>query len=58
MWSLLLIAIHITNPNDIPGRVELLFSDKESCEKVLSTMTYQLKFHRFKVTGECKLKQF
>ena len=58
MWLMILIAVHGTNPKDQPGRIELLFNDQKTCEQVLSTMRYDLKFKSFKVEGECIKKQF
>jgi hypothetical protein len=54
---MILIAVHMNNPKDQPGRVELLFQDQKTCEQVLSTMKYDLKFKSFKVEGLCQ-KQF
>lgn len=54
MWLMILIAVHTTNPQDQPGRIELVFPNQLSCEQVLATMKYELKFKTFKVTGECK----
>lgn len=57
MWILILIAVHVNNPNDIPGKIEILFSSQQSCEYALSTMKWQLKFDSFKVIGKCQ-KQY
>ena len=54
MWILILIAMHINNPNDQPGRVELEFKDRASCEFALASMKWELKFKNFKVEGECR----
>jgi hypothetical protein len=54
MWLLILIAVNMNNSKDQPGRVELTFQDQKTCEQVLSTMRYDLKFKSFKVEGECK----
>lgn len=54
MWLLILIAIHINDPTDQPGRVEIQFPDQKSCQQALSTMKWQLKFKSFKVVGECQ----
>jgi hypothetical protein len=43
----------MNNPNDIPGRIELVFQEKEICEHALQSMTYQLKFNQFKIEGRC-----
>jgi hypothetical protein len=57
MWLLILIAIHVNDPTDQPGRVELQFADQKTCEQVLSTMKWQLKFKSFKVEGKCIKQQ-
>lgn len=54
MWLMILIAVHLNDPKDIPGRVTLQFQTQQQCEQVLSTMSYWLKFESFKVVGECK----
>jgi hypothetical protein len=54
MWTLLLIAVHMKNPNDIPGRINLQFQTQQQCEQVLQSMTYWLKFDNFKVEGKCQ----
>jgi hypothetical protein len=53
MWILILIAVHINNPNDQPGRIELVFPNQISCEQSLQSMTYWLKFNQFKINGRC-----
>lgn len=50
---MILIAVHVTDPKDIPGRINLQFQTQADCEQVLSTMTYKLKFENFKVEGKC-----
>lgn len=54
MWTLILIAVHINNPSDIPGRINLQFQSQQQCEQVLQSMTYWLKFEKFKVEGKCQ----
>jgi hypothetical protein len=54
MWLMILIAVHTTNPQDQPGRIELVFPNQISCEQALATMRYDLKFKTFKVTGQCQ----
>jgi hypothetical protein len=56
MWMMILLAVHINNPTDVPGKITLEFEKQEQCEKVLSTMTYWLKFESFKVEGRCEKK--
>jgi hypothetical protein len=54
MWILILIAVHVNNPQDVPGRIELAFKDQMSCEIALASMKWQLKFNSFKVEGKCQ----
>jgi hypothetical protein len=51
---LILIAMHINNPRDIPARVQILFDSQSACEAARDNMTYWIKFDNFKVVGECK----
>ena len=54
MWMLILIAVHIKNPADIPGRVTMEFATQEACERALSSLDYWLKFSSFRVEGRCE----
>ena len=54
MWILILIAVHINNPEDIPGRVTIKFDTEQQCQRAKSSMEYWLKFDKFKVVSECK----
>ena len=54
MWLLILLAVKIGDPADVPGRVTLEFPTEQACQASLKTMTYWLKFDSFKVTGACK----
>jgi hypothetical protein len=54
MWVLVLLAIHVSDPSDVPGRIRLEFRTEEACRTALNSMTYQLKFDRFKITGSCE----
>jgi hypothetical protein len=56
-WLLILIAVHIKNPADIPARVMFEFDSKEQCEKSLSSMEYWVKFESFKLDGKCIVKK-
>lgn len=57
MWMLLLIAVHVNNPADVPGRVTMEFPTEEACRASLKSMTFWLKFDSFKVTGKCEKKR-
>jgi hypothetical protein len=54
MWILLLIAVHINNPNDIPARIQIPFESSAACEYAKANVSYWIKFDQFKVTSECK----
>lgn len=55
-WILLLLAININNPRDIPGRISVEFSSQESCISVARTLQYELKFKNFKIEAQCVKK--
>jgi len=54
MWLLILVAVHMNNPQDQPGKIELTFKDQLSCEFALASMKFELKFKNFKVEGKCQ----
>ena len=56
MWLLMIIAVHANNPQDVPGKIEIVFKDQISCEQSLQSMTYWLKFNQFKIEGKCVKK--
>jgi hypothetical protein len=53
MWILIMIAVHVTNPNDQPGKVQLQFETEKSCVEALQSIQYELKFKQFRVEGKC-----
>jgi hypothetical protein len=53
---MILIAVHLNDPKDVPARVMLEFTDQVACETVLKSLTYQVKFESFKVEGKCVKK--
>ena len=54
MWVLIILAIHVNDPEDIPGKVQLQFQSLQECQQAQSTISYNLKFKSFKVISECK----
>jgi hypothetical protein len=58
MYWLIIIAVHINDPTDIPGRVELAFHDQQSCLYALNNMKWNLKFKSFKVEATCEKRQY
>lgn len=53
MWTLLLIAVHVNNPSDQPGRIELDMPDRQACQAAADSMRYWLKFSQFRVQAQC-----
>lgn len=53
-WTLIILAININNPADIPGKVFIQFETEQQCIKAKETTKYWLKFDSFKVITECK----
>jgi hypothetical protein len=53
---LILLAVHVNNPQDIPGRIMIQFQTQKECEAAQATVTSWLKFDSFKVTTECVRK--
>ena len=53
MWILLLLAVNVNDPTDIPGRATIQFRSQQECEQARATVTSWLKFESFKVTAEC-----
>ena len=54
MWILLILAVHVNNSDDIPGRVSIKFETEQQCLKAKQTLEYKLKFDNFKVVSECR----
>jgi hypothetical protein len=53
MWLLIILAVNINNPADIPGKVSIEFITERACESARATVQYQLKFDNFKITTQC-----
>lgn len=56
MWVLILLAVHINNPNDIPGIIKIEFNELKECERAAASLHYWLKFESFKITAQCQKK--
>jgi hypothetical protein len=54
MWVLLILAVNINNPSDVPGRVSIRFETEQQCLRAKSSIEYKLKFDSFKIISECK----
>jgi hypothetical protein len=56
-WILLIMAVHVNDPRDVPGRVEIRMPSQQICEQTLETLKYEMKFKSFKVEGQCLKKE-
>ena len=57
MWILLITAMHSSNPDDTPAKIYLEFDNQQQCEKVADSMTYEIKYKRYKLEPKCYLKK-
>jgi hypothetical protein len=48
-----MVAVHVNNPTDQPGKIELQFETEKNCVETLKTLRYELKFKQFRVEGKC-----
>lgn len=53
-WFLILLAVNINNPNDIPGKLSIELQSKEECVRLSNNMQYWLKFDSFKIIAQCQ----
>lgn len=56
MWLLILTAVNINNPADVPGKVTIEFPSQEACVRSLVTVDAWLKFRNFRVEAQCQKK--
>jgi len=56
MWLLVILAININNPQDIPAKIVLEMPSIHECEQILDTMKYTIKYSSYKVEGSCQRK--
>ena len=56
MWLMILIAVHVNDPKDIPARVTLEFANQAACEQAQQSLQYWVKFDSFKVEAKCAKK--
>jgi hypothetical protein len=57
IWLLLITAVHLNNPNDIPARMSIEFNSLQSCEQAKDSVKYWIKFKQFKLEITCKESQ-
>lgn len=53
MWLMILMAVHINDPRDVPAKMTLEFPDQQTCEQSAKSMTYWVKFESFKIDVKC-----
>lgn len=53
---MILIAVHVNNPKDIPAKIEMQFADQASCERSRQSMSYWVKFEDFRIESKCVKK--
>jgi hypothetical protein len=56
MWLMILIAVSISDPRDVPARITLEFVDQATCEQSRQSMQYWTKFESFKIEAKCQKK--
>lgn len=57
MWTLLIIAVHVNDPNDIPARLTMQFPSEHECQAAANSLEYDLKFKQFKLEATCSQKK-
>ena len=54
MWLLILLAVNINNPQDVPGRISVEFATEQACESARASVKYWFKFEGFKTQALCQ----
>jgi len=54
MWLLIILAVNINNPKDVPGRMTIEFVTEQACVQAQQSVKYWLKFDSFKITTSCQ----
>mgnify|MGYP003342349911 CR=1 FL=1 len=54
MWILIILAVHVNDPSDIPGKVNLEFKTLEECENTRKSVDWWIKFKSYKVETLCQ----
>ena len=56
-WVLILIAVKIGDPTNVPATIVLDMPSAHVCEQVLDSMRYNIKYSSYRIEGRCQ-KQF
>jgi hypothetical protein len=54
MWLLIILAVNINNPKDVPGRLTIEFPSESACVQAQQSVKYWLKFDNFGITTQCQ----
>jgi len=54
MWTLIILAVSLNDPMDIPGRVTLNFDTEVACKSAQATIDYKMKFKNYKIISVCQ----
>jgi len=54
MWLLIILAVNINNPKDVPGRLTIEFPSESACVQAQQSVKYWLKFDNFRITTSCQ----
>ena len=54
MWLLIILAVNINNPKDVPGRMTIEFANEAACVHAQHSVKYWLKFDSFRITTSCQ----
>jgi len=57
MWLLIIIAVHVNDPQDRPARLQMTFPTEQQCLEAAKTVDYELKFKQFKLETQCLKKK-
>lgn len=57
IWILLLTAMHVDNPKDVPATMQFEVETEERCIALANTFKYELKFKQYKIEASCYLKK-
>jgi len=50
---LIIIAVHITNPNDVPGTIVVPYPSMADCYVAEKNIFFDLKFSQFTIKTKC-----
>ena len=54
MWLLVIMAVNVSNPNDVPGWAKIPFATEAECQQAQSRMTTWVKSKSFQIEAKCQ----